>query len=233
MTEDTKPYKVADMDESDKPREKAMTQGIGSLTNTELMAIILGSGMPGKSVISLSQEILHDADGRLGRVARLTIPELIKKYTGVGPAKAVSLAAAFELGTRCADDMATADAQIRSGADVFKLMRSRLQRLNSEEFWVLHLSRSNRVISRDCISRGGTAGTVVDIKLLLKSAIDRLSSSIILVHNHPSGTLKPSVEDDSLTARIKAGASMLDIRVLDHVIIAPTGYFSYNDEGKL
>lgn len=233
MNDDMKIFRVADLDDGDKPREKAMTQGIGALSNAELMAIILGSGMPGKSVITLSQEILADAGGRLSRVARRSVAELIKKYIGVGPAKAVSLAAAFELGSRCADDMAVADMQIMCGGDIYKMMRSRLQRLNSEEFWVVHLSRANRVISTDCISRGGTGSTVVDIKLVLKSAIDRLASSIILVHNHPSGNLNPSAQDDKLTMRIKNGAEMLDIRVLDHVIIAPTGYYSYNDEGRL
>ncbi|MDE5607934.1 MAG: DNA repair protein RadC [Muribaculaceae bacterium] len=226
-------FKVADLDDGDKPREKALSSGVGALSNAELMAIILGSGMPGKSVISLSQEILRDAEGRLSRVARLSMAEMMKKYRGVGPAKAVSLAAAFELGVRCADDMAVCDTAIASGADVFKLMRGKLQRLNSEEFWVIHLSRANRVISQDCISRGGTAATVVDIKLVLKSAIDRLSSAIILVHNHPSGNLHPSSQDDNLTARIKKGAELLEIRVLDHIIISPEGYYSYNDEGRL
>lgn len=233
MSDLTGVLKVSDLDDGDKPREKAMTAGISSLTNAELMAIILGSGMPGKSVISLSQEILREADGRLSRVARLTIAEMVKKYAGVGPAKAVSLAAAFELGTRCADDMAVADVAITSAADVYKLMRSKLQRLNNEEFWVLNLSRANRVMSQDCVSRGGTSATVVDVKMVLKSAIDRLSSAIILVHNHPSGNLNPSGQDDTLTAKIKKGAELLDIRVLDHIIISPAGYYSYNDQGRL
>ncbi len=233
MSEQTHVFKVADLDAGDKPREKALAGGIGALTNAELMAIILGSGMPGKSVLSLSQEILRDADGRLSRVARLSMAEMMKKYCGVGPAKAVSLAAAFELGIRCADDLAVSDTLITSGADVYKLMRGKLQRLNNEEFWVIHLSRANRVISQDCISRGGTAATVVDIKLVLKSAIDKLSSAIILVHNHPSGNLRPSAQDDTLTSKIKKGAELLEIRVLDHIIISPEGYYSYNDEGRL
>lgn len=233
MSEQTHVFKVADLDAGDKPREKALAGGIAALTNAELMAIILGSGMPGKSVLSLSQEILRDADGRLSRVARLSMAEMMKKYCGVGPAKAVSLAAAFELGIRCADDLAVSDTLITSGADVYKLMRGKLQRLNNEEFWVIHLSRANRVISQDCISRGGTAATVVDIKLVLKSAIDKLSSAIILVHNHPSGNLRPSAQDDTLTSKIKKGAELLEIRVLDHIIISPEGYYSYNDEGRL
>ena len=233
MSDDVNTLKVADLDDGDKPREKALTSGIGSLSNAELMAIILGSGMPGKSVISLSQEILRDADGRISRIARLSLAEMMKKYRGVGPAKAVSLAAAFELGVRCADDMAICDMAIGSGTDIYKLMRGKLQRLNNEEFWVVHLSRANRVLSQECISRGGTSATVVDVKLILKSAIDKLSSAIILVHNHPSGNLRPSGQDDNITSRIKKGAELLDIRVLDHIIISPEGYYSYNDEGRL
>lgn len=230
---DNPSLRVADLDTGDKPREKALAHGISTLSNAELIAIILGSGMPGKSVIALSQEILRDNDQRLSRVSRQSITEMCRKYTGIGPAKAISLAAAFELGTRCADDMAVSDEPIRSGEDVYRIMRQQLQRLNNEEFWVLHLSRANRLTSRDCISRGGTSATVVDIKLILKSAIDKLSAGIILVHNHPSGNLSPSGPDDEITRRVKASAALMDIRVLDHIIIGPGGYFSYNDEGRL
>lgn len=233
MSDDFKNFMVADLDEGDKPREKALERGISTLSNAELMAIIFGSGMPGKSVITLSQEILRDADGRLSRVARMSLAELMKKYRGIGPAKAVSLAAAFELGSRCSEDLGVRERQIMSGKDVYDVMRGQLERLNTEEFWVLHLSRANRVITRDCISRGGTSATVVEPKLVLKSAVDRLSSGIILVHNHPSGNLVPSPQDDNLTSKIKKGAEILEIRVLDHVIISPNGYYSYCDEGRI
>lgn len=226
-------FRIADLDSADKPREKAITQGIESLTNAELIAIILGSGMPGKSVIDLSREILRDNSNRVSRVAGMSIHELSTKYTGIGPAKAVSLAAAFELGVRCQKDLQVIDPLITKSESVYQLMRSTLERLPYEQFRVLYLNRANRVIFEECISKGGTAGTVVDIKLVLKRALDKLASGMILIHNHPSGNLKPSVEDDKLTKRIKAGAETVDIKVLDHIIISHTGYYSYNDNGRL
>lgn len=225
--------RVADLDVDDKPREKALRNGIQSLSKAELMAIILGSGIVGKSVIALSQDILRDNDNSLHRLSQMSIDELCSRYKGIGPAKAISLKAAVELGTRCVEDGATLPDQITGGRDVYNLMKQKLQNINYEEFWVIHLSRSNRIIARECVSRGGTVGTVVDTKLILKSALNKLASSIILVHNHPSGTLRPSAEDDGITRRIKEAARLLDMRVLDHVIISSTGYFSYNDEGRL
>lgn len=226
-------YRVCDLHEDEKPREKALQHGIQSLTTAELIAIILGSGMVGKSVISLARDILHDHSNNLFTVSQMSIDEMCSRYKGVGPAKAISLKAAFELGTRCIEDAAKLPTQITAGADVYNIMKQKLQAINYEEFWVLHLSRSNRVIAREFVSRGGTAATVVDIKLILKSALNKLSSAIILVHNHPSGNLRPSAQDDSITRRIKEGAALLDIKVLDHIIISPAGYYSYNDEGRL
>lgn len=225
--------RVADLDIDDKPREKALKNGIQSLSKAELMAIILGSGIVGKSVIALSQDILRDNDNSLHRLSQMSIDELCSRYKGIGPAKAISLKAAVELGTRSVEDGQSLPDRITGGHDIHNLMRQKLQNINYEEFWVLHLSRSNRVIARECVSRGGTAGTVVDTKLILKSAINKLASSLILVHNHPSGTLRPSIEDDNITSRIKEAAKLLDMRLLDHVIIASTGYYSYNDEGRL
>ncbi len=225
--------RVADLDIDDKPREKAMRNGIQSLSRAELMAIILGSGMVGKSVIALSQEILRDNDNNVAKIARMSIDELSRRYNGIGPAKAISLLAAFELGTRCVEDGEELPQQIKDGNDIYALMKQKLQRINYEEFWIVHLSRANRVIATECASRGGTAGTVVDIKLILKSALNKLATSIILVHNHPSGNLKPSIQDDEITRRIKAGAQTLDIRVLDHVIITAGGYYSYANEARL
>ncbi len=225
--------RISDLDDSDKPREKALTHGIRSLSNAELLAIVFGSGLPGKSVINLSQEILASCGNRLSRLSRMSIHEVVKNYNGIGPAKAISLAAAFELGCRCRDEQATEDPLIRDSNSVYEIMRGKLERLNHEEFWVLMLSRSNRVIYEYQASRGGTANTVVDIKLLMKKAIDLLASTIVLVHNHPSGNSKPSIEDDRLTQRIKDAAQFLEIKLLDHIIITPSEYYSYNDEARL
>lgn len=225
--------RISDLDDSDKPREKALAQGIRSLSNAELIAIVFGSGLPGKSVIQLSQEILGSCNNRLSRLSRMSIHEVVNKYNGIGPAKAISLAAAFELGCRCRDEEVAEDPMIRQSSDVYNIMRNRLERLNYEEFWVLMLSRSNRIIYEERLSQGGTASTVVDIKLLLKSVIDKLASGIILVHNHPSGNCTPSQEDDRLTHRIKDVATLLDIKVFDHIIITPNSYYSYTDNSKI
>lgn len=226
--------RITDLKEDDKPREKALATGIRSLSDAELLAIIFGGGIPGMSVVDLSRNILRDCDGRIDHLARLTMNELMSKYKGIGPAKAVSLAAAFELGRRNSEQAALrVDPQIRSSHDVVSLMKPILSELEYEEFWVLMLSRSNRVTYKRCISQGGTAATVVDVKLLLKRAIDCLAEGIILVHNHPSGNKRPSGEDDTLTRRICDGAKILGINVLDHVIIARSDHYSYADEGKL
>lgn len=225
--------RIADLDESDKPREKALSQGIRSLSNAELLAIIFGSGLPGKSVISMSQEVLASCDNRLSRLSRMSIHEMKKSFKGVGTAKAISLAAAFELGLRTRDEDAALDPQIKCSTDIYNIMRTKLERLEYEEFWVLYLSRSNRVIYEECMSKGGVSGTVTDIRLILKRAIELLASGIILVHNHPSGNLRPSTDDDRITTKAKEAAKLLDINVLDHLIITPTSYFSYNDNGRL
>ena len=226
--------RIHDLGDDEKPREKALSLGIRALSDAELVGIIFGGGIPGMSVIDLARNILRDCDNRVDNLARMSMDELMAKYKGVGPAKAVCLAAAFELGRRNREQMAdNRDALITSSRDVVSLMSPSMESLDYEEFWVLMLSRSNRVKSRRCLSQGGTAGTVVDIKLLLKRAVDCLASGIILVHNHPSGNPRPSVEDDRLTQRIKEGASYLDIRVLDHVIIARDRCYSYMDEGRL
>lgn len=225
--------RIADLDDSDKPREKALALGIRSLSNAELLAIIFGSGLPGKSVISMSQEVLASCDNRLSRLSRLSIHEMKKKFKGVGTAKAISLAAAFELGLRTRDEDAALDPQIKCSTDIYNLMRTKLQRLEHEEFWVLYLSRSNRVMFEECMSKGGISGTVIDVRLILKRAIELLASSIILVHNHPSGNLNPSPEDNRITTKTKEAALLLDINVLDHLIITPTDYFSYSDNGRI
>lgn len=225
--------RVADMDVADKPREKALRHGIASLSNAELLAIVFGSGLPGLSVIDLSRDLLRDNDNRLSRVARMSMHEIMRKYKGIGEAKAVSLAAAFELGARCALDMKTVDPQVTGSDTVYERLRGAMALLNYEEFRVVHLNRANRIIFEETVSKGGTASTLVDVKLVMKSALDKLSSALIFVHNHPSGNLMPSAADDDLTKRLQKAADLIDIRVLDHIIITTQGFYSYNDNGRL
>ena len=226
--------RIQDLNDDDKPREKALSQGIRALSDAELIALIFGGGLPGMSVVDMARHILRDCDNRVDFLARMSIEEMIAKYKGVGKAKAVCLAAAFELGRRNREQTKeNRDVTIRSSKDVYDVMQPKLEALEYEEFWVMMLSRSNRVKFVRCISQGGVASAMVDIKLLLKRAIDCLAEGIVLVHNHPSGTLTPSAEDDRLTRNIKDAAKLIGIRVLDHVIIARDRYYSYNDEGRL
>lgn len=226
--------RIADLAGDEKPREKALSQGIRALSDAELIAIIFGGGLPGVSVVDMARQILADNENRVDRVASMSMNDMMGRYKGVGPAKAVSLAAAFELGRRNREQQAAnRDPQIKSSTDVVELMAPKLEAIEWEEFWVLMLSRSNRVTYMRCISQGGTAATLVDVKLLVKRAIECLAEGIILVHNHPSGNTRPSGQDDGLTRRIKDAAALVDIKVLDHVIIARDKYYSYRDEGRL
>jgi DNA repair protein RadC len=224
---------MRDLTDDEKPREKALKQGLNSLTDVELLAILLGSGIPGKSVLDLSREILKDNENRLAYLSRKSIPELVKKYKGMGTAKATLLVAAMAFGARAQADLQVRDPQMCSSEVVYSYMRSRLERLNNEEFWVLHLNRANRLQSVEQISRGGQSQTSVDVKLIAKSVIDRLSAGIILCHNHPSGNMTPSSADDNLTRRIVEVCKLIDVSVLDHVIVGPTGYYSYRDNSRM
>lgn len=224
---------IRQLTDDEKPREKAIKNGMDALTDVELLALLLGSGVPGKSVLDLSREILKDCDNRLRVLARMSIAELKKKYKGVGDAKATLLVAAMAFGSRVHTSLDQQDPQMTCSKDVHSYMRPKLERLNYEEFWVLHLNRANRVIYADRVSKGGLSSTSVDIKLIAKTAIDHLSSAIILVHNHPSGTMRPSAADDSLTRRIVDICKVIDVPVQDHVIIGPSQCYSYRDNGKL
>ena len=228
--------RVADLSDDARPREKALANGIGALSDSELLAIILAGGIPGMSVIDMSQHMLHEANNSLVNLDKMGIRELIRNFKGVGEAKAVSVAAAFELGHRYYRELETRAKkgfQIRSSEDAYKYIRGRIQALDYEEFWVLMLSRSARIKGEQRISQGGLSATVVDPKLLFRHVLDHLASGIILVHNHPSENLSPSPEDDALTHKILEAARLLDVQVLDHIIVTTAGYYSYNDNGRL
>ncbi|MDE6826641.1 MAG: DNA repair protein RadC [Paramuribaculum sp.] len=227
--------KISDLDKSDKPREKAMRHGIGTLTNAELLAIVIGSGLPGQSVVELSQSMLLGSDNKLSALSRQSIGEMSRKHKGIGPAKAVSIAAAFELGRRCMAETPVEVLQIRTAADIDRYIRSntRLALIDYEEFWVLKITRSNRIKGASRVSSGGTAATVVDVKMVMKEAVDSLCDGMVLVHNHPSGNLNASPEDIKLTKRIKEACDLFGIRLIDHVIIGGNSYMSFRDRDIL
>jgi DNA repair protein RadC len=225
---------IRDMSIDQRPRERAIQHGVGSLSDTELMAIIFSTGIKGKSVIELSQDILNDNAGHLSRVARLSVRDFLNRYKGIGPAKAITLLAALELGKRSALDGSKLEIpSVKNSQDAYKLMKHHFVDLNHEEFWVMMLSQAGKVIREAKISQGGVAATTVDVKLIMKEAISELASAIIVFHNHPSGQLRPSGADDSLTDKIVKAGKLLDIRVNDHIIVTSGGYYSYVDENRL
>ncbi len=218
---------------SERPREKALGAGVNTLSDTELLAIVLGSGSEGLSVVDLARQMLASCDNSLWRLSRLSVGELTRQFRGVGPAKAVSLLAALNLGMRCATEQTEPQPKTASSADVFRIMHSQVAMMEHEEFWILLLTQANRVKHKLLISRGGLTSTVVDTRLILRHAIVNSCPGIVLVHNHPSETAMPSGADDALTRRIAEGAKLLDLRVLDHIIVAGSDYYSYSDHGRM
>ena len=217
----------------DRPREKLIAKGLSSLSDAELLAILLGSGSSRESAVDLAKKILKDCNFNLNELGKKSISDLKKNYHGVGDAKAITIVAALELGRRRKLQENFERPKITSSRTVFDLMQPVLGDLPHEEFWVLLLNRSNKVITKFRVSQGGVSGTVIDVRLILKPAIENLASSIILCHNHPSGNVYPSEADEKITEKVRDAAEVMDIKVLDHLIITDTDYLSFADEGKL
>lgn len=218
--------------EDDKPREKLMLKGRTSLSDAELIAILISTGTKEETAVDLSKRILNSVQNDLNALGGLSIKDLTK-FKGIGEAKAISIAAALELGRRRKESERKEKPLVRSSKDAFEYIYPFLADLSHEEFWVLNLNRANRIVSHIHISKGGVAGTVVDAKVVYKHAIEQLASGLILCHNHPSGNLKPSEADIQLTQKLKEAGKFLEINVLDHLIIGEQKYFSFADEGLL
>lgn len=218
--------------EVDRPREKLMLLGRQSLTDSELLAILIGSGTPSDDAVSIAQKLLSSVNFDLGALSKLSLAEL-KKHHGIGDAKAVTIAACLELGQRRKDVQFSKRTKIQSSNNIHQLMSSHFADLPHEEFWVVFLNRANAVIEKKCLSKGGISGTVADIRIILKGALECLASSIILCHNHPSGNLQASQEDILLTQKCKEAAMLMDIKLLDHLIFFENVYLSFCDEGML
>jgi DNA repair protein RadC len=224
--------KILSLAEEDRPREKLLLKGKAALSDAELLAILLGSGTASMNAVELARHILASADNNLNVLAKYTVKDL-EKFKGIGEAKALTVMAALELGRRRKEAELPQKQTVTSSAHAFDLLHPHLMDLPHEEFWVLLLSRANSVLKKVQISSGGVAGTVADPKIIFKTAIENLASSLILVHNHPSGNLKPSQADLELTKKMKEAGKLLEIPVLDHLIIAERKYFSFADEGLL
>lgn len=222
--------KILSWAEEDRPREKLLLKGKAALSDAELIAILIGSGTRELSAVDLSKLILQSVNNNLNELAKLSINDLMK-FKGIGDAKAISIAAALELGRRRKESDVIKKAKVSSSADAYEAIRPYLMDLQHEQFWVLLLNRANEVIRPQQISIGGVSGTVADPKMIFKAAIEHLASAIILVHNHPSGNLTPSQADKDLTKKVKEAGRTLDIPVLDHLIFSDNGYFSFADEG--
>ncbi len=223
---------IKDWAEDDRPREKLLSKGIQALSDAELIAILIGSGNREMSAVELSKHILSNFANDLNLVAKKTVKELTA-FKGIGEAKAISILAALELGKRRDSSVVNEQKKINCSKDIFDLMNEKFRDLPYEEFWVIYLNRSNKIIEKIKMSQGGISGTVVDIRLVLKNAVENLASSIILSHNHPSGQIKASQQDIDLTQKLKKASLYFDISVLDHVIVADNQYFSFVDEGWL
>lgn len=218
--------------EEDRPREKLLLKGRPALSDAELLAILLGTGTRGRSAVAVAQKLLAAVDHNLHELGKRNVAELCR-YPGIGPAKAVTIAAALELGRRRQLADLREKPRITSSRDAYQAIASQLHDLHHEEFWLLLLNKANEVFAREKLSSGGMAGTVVDLKMVFKSALDARASAFIAVHNHPSGQLQPSQADLDLTRRLRKAGEVLDLPLLDHLIVSERGYFSFADEALL
>lgn len=225
---------IKDLAAEDRPREKAASKGFRALTTAELLAILIGSGSRGESVVDLCQRILNTNDNKLYRLGQLSIKDLTSAFHGIGEAKATTILAALEIARRYREENKSDERpQLTDSRSVYEYMKYDLWDLPHEEFWVITLNRSKRVTGRFQISTGGTANTFVDVKILLKTAIQQLADCVIAVHNHPSGNSTPSRQDDMITENIRKGCAAIGIPLLDHIIVSRSGHYSYMDNGKL
>ena len=232
MKENQTHLNLKSLAQDDRPREKLVALGRQSLSDAELLAIILGSGNKTETAVQLAQRMLHKNKNNINEVAKLSLNDL-KKFKGIGIVKAINIAASFELGRRKSDLDSLERIKITSSKTAYQLLQKRLSDLPHEEFWLLILNRANQVIKEEFISKGGISGTIVDVRLICKSAIENNASGIIIAHNHPSGQIIPSKQDKEITIKLKSALILFDVSLLDHLIIGDLNYFSFADENLL
>jgi DNA repair protein RadC len=232
MSEKQTSFSIKNWSQDDQPREKLRDKGKAVLSDAELVAILIGSGSREESAVDLCKRILASVDYNLNALGKLSIKQLME-FKGIGEAKAITISAALELGRRRRCEEGLQLDKISSSRSVFDVMQPILGELPHEEFWILYLNNSNKIIQKNQLSKGGITGTLVDVRLVLKNALEVGATALILCHNHPSGTLKPSHADKEITQKLKNAAQSLDIKVLDHLIITEKAYFSFADEELL
>lgn len=218
--------------EEDRPREKMMLKGASTLSDAELLAILIGSGNQEESAVALMQRVLQSCHNDLSALSKWELRDF-KQFKGLGEAKSISIMAALELGRRRSDAKGLERVCVRSSADIFDIFHPLMRDLPTEEFWILLLNQANKVIDKVCISKGGIDQTAVDVRLILREALLQRATQIVLIHNHPSGNIRPSREDRNLTQAVKKSAEAMNIRLTDHVIVADGAFFSFNDEGLM
>lgn len=223
-------FPITHWSEDDRPREKLMLKGKNALSDAELIAILIGSGSRNESAVELSKRILNAVAGNLNALGKMTLSQLME-FKGIGEAKAISIIAALELGRRRRSEEAVQLTKVTSSKLVFEIMQPIIGELAHEEFWILYLNNSNKIISKRQLSIGGITGTLVDVRLVFKNALEIGAVSLILCHNHPSGTLVPSEADKNITKKLKIAGDSLEVKVLDHLIVTENNYFSFVDEG--
>ena len=233
METDLRRLTIREWAEDDRPREKMLRKGAQSLSDAELLAILIASGNKNETAVELSRRILHDCNDNLNELAQLSIADLCKRFKGIGEAKAITIIAALEIGRRRKTNEMLERKKISSSKDLFDLFEPQLIDLPHEEFWIGLLNGANKVMEIKRLTQGGTRQTVVDVPMLLKMSLEKTAQAIVVAHNHPSGQNRPSHEDEEITRRIKKGCEAIGINFLDHIIIARGEYFSFSDEGKL
>ncbi len=223
-------FPITNWSEDDKPREKLMLKGKSVLSDAELIAILIGSGSRSESAVDLSKRILASVDNNLNALGKLSLSQLMQ-FKGIGEAKAISIIAALELGRRRRGEDAVELKKITSSKIIFEIMQPIIGELPHEEFWIIYMNNSNKVIAKSQLSKGGITGTLVDVRIVFKTALEMGATALILCHNHPSGTLIPSDADKQITRKLKLAGDSLEIKVLDHLIVTEASYFSFADEG--
>lgn len=223
---------IKSLAEDDRPREKFLLKGKASVSDSELLAIIMGSGNREESAVELARRILNSVENNWHRLSQLSIKDLMK-FKGVGEAKAISIATALEIGNRKSQQEVLERQQISSSKDVFEVLQPHLSDLSTEEFWVVFLNHQNKILYKTCLFRGGIASSVADVRVIFKTALEHFSTRIIVAHNHPAGSLKPSQEDINITKKIDEAGKLLEIELLDHIIIVQNKFYSFKEEGIL
>ena len=229
MSEKQTSFSIKNWSQDDQPREKLRDKGKLTLSDAELVAILIGSGNRNESAVDLCKRILASVDNNLNALGKVSLKHLME-FNGIGEAKAITITAALELGRRRKFEDAVKQEKITSSRDVYDIMQPVLGELSHEEFWVIYLNNSNKVLQKQQLSKGGITGTLVDVRLVLKQALEVGATALILCHNHPSGTLKASEADKKITQNLKTAGLSLDIKVLDHIIVTEKAYFSFADE---